>query len=205
MPFAIVAVGASLGGLCAVQKLLAALPAGFPLPVALVQHREPRGEDTLTPLLSAACALPVVEMCDKQAIAPGRVYVAPADYHALVDSRCFALSIEAPVNFSRPSIDVLFESAADSYGGSVIGVILTGTSCDGARGLAAIKVRGGLTIVQDPKTAEARAMPEAALAAVAGARLMPLEEIGPFLAETVHVKGDRAGSGNRAGSARSNR
>ena len=181
MTYAIVVIGASLGGLRAMQQILSALPSQFPLPIALVQHREPGSDDTLEGLLQTASALPVVEILDKQIILPGRVYVAPADYHTLVEDGHFALSTDEPVNHSRPSIDVLFESVADAYGERVIGVVLTGANDDGARGLALIKARGGLAVVQDPGTAEASAMPKAALKAVAGAPAMPVEGIGRFL------------------------
>ena len=184
MTYAIIVIGASLGGLRAMQQILGALPPQFPLTIALVQHREPGSDDTLVGLLQTASALPVVEILDKQVILPGRVYLAPADYHTLVEDDHFALSADEPVNHSRPSIDVLFESVADVYGERVIGVVLTGANGDGARGLALIKARGGLAVVQDPRTAEASAMPVAALKAVAGARVMPVEEIGRFLVKT---------------------
>lgn len=124
--------------------------------------------------------LPVVEAEDKQAIVPGQVYLAPADYHLLVEPGHFALSTEAPVTFARPSIDVLFESAADAYGERVIGVILTGASHDGAQGLAKIVSNGGLAIVQEPSEA-VRTMPEAAIAAVTTAKILPLSEIASLL------------------------
>ena len=181
MPSGIVVIGTSLGGLHAVETLLGGLPGDFPQPVAIVQHRETGSDDRLSELLQRYTALPVGEAEDKQAIAPGRVYLAPADYHLLVEDRHFALSTEPPVWHARPAIDVLFESAADVYAAQVIGVILSGANEDGARGLAAIKKRGGITVVQDPATAESSAMPNAAIAAAEPDEILPLEEIAPFL------------------------
>jgi two-component system chemotaxis response regulator CheB len=181
--YELIVVGASLGGVQALQTVLAGLPADFRLPVAVVQHRASHTGEALAQLLQQASSLRVLEVEDKQAIQPGHVYLAPADYHLLVEGDHFALSTEAPVNYARPSIDVLFESAADTCGERTIGVILTGGNEDGARGLAAIKGRGGLAVVQAPETAEARAMPEAAIAAVAVDEVLPPGEIGRFLVE----------------------
>jgi two-component system chemotaxis response regulator CheB len=125
----------------------------------------------------------VEEAEDKQPIEAGRVYLAPADYHLLVEGTSFALSTEAPVLSARPSIDVLFESAADAYAGRLIGVILTGASDDGARGLARIARAGGLAVAQEPATAECAVMPLAAISATHTRHVMPLERIAPFLVE----------------------
>lgn len=179
--YAIIAIGASLGGSRALETLLAGLRADFPLPIALVQHRHKDRDRTLETLLGVYSGLPIREIEDKTVIRPGYVYLAPADYHVLVDSTNFALSIDAPVISARPSIDVLFESVADSYGPRAIGVILTGASHDGAAGLAAIKRCGGVAVVQDPACAECAVMPAAALAATPGARVLPLTQIAPFL------------------------
>lgn len=164
MAFDLVVVGASLGGLHALSTLLAALPADFPVPLVIAQHRGREGDSSLLSLLQYASNLPVSEAEDKQPIRERHVYLAPADYHVLVDQRSLALSMDEPVWYARPSIDVLFESAADAYAQRVIGLILTGASADGAQGLAAIKARGGCTVVQEPAEAECRVMPEAALA-----------------------------------------
>jgi len=174
-------VGTSLGGLHAVGALLSGLPEEFPLPVVVVQHRQAGSEDRLSALLQEHSALPVAEANDKEAIVPGRVYLGPADYHLLIETGSFCLSTEAPVQHARPSIDVLFESAADAYRERTIGVILTGVGQDGARGLARIKERGGLAVVQDPATAEASGMPEAAIAATEVDHILPLAEIASFL------------------------
>jgi two-component system chemotaxis response regulator CheB len=112
----------------------------------------------------------------------GRIYVAPPDYHTLVEPGHFSLSTEAPVRFSRPSIDVTFSSAADSYAHRTVGIVLTGANADGAEGLRCISDRGGMAIVQDPATAESKAMPEAASRLVSRAKVMPLDEIVSFLA-----------------------
>jgi two-component system chemotaxis response regulator CheB len=139
----------------------------------------------LVRLLDARCELRVYEAEDKQSLDRGVVLVAPADYHLLIESGSVALSVDAPLNYSRPSIDILFGSAADAYGERVTGVVLTGANSDGARGLARIAARGGTAIVQDPETAQRREMPEAALWATPAARVLALEEIGPALTELV--------------------
>jgi two-component system chemotaxis response regulator CheB len=178
----LVVVGTSWGGLAALRALVGGLPASFRMAVALVQHRHKDSDHLLPTLLQERSALPVLEVEDKMPIEAGRVYVAPPDYHTLVEQGHFSLSTEAPVRFSRPSIDVTFGSAADSYGHRVIGVILTGANADGSEGLRRISDRGGLAIVQDPSTAESHPMPLAAQRAVARARVMPLAEITSFLA-----------------------
>jgi two-component system, chemotaxis family, protein-glutamate methylesterase/glutaminase len=183
----IVVVGTSLGGLEALGTLLAGLPREFPLPVAVVQHRAADGKDAIGPLLQARSALPVREVEDKERILPGCIYLAPRDYHLLVDDDSFALSTDAPVNAARPSIDVLFESAAETYGPGAIGVILTGASEDGARGAARIKQHYGLVVAQDPATAEAPTAPRAAIDASTVDTVLPLEEIAPFLVDTCGV------------------
>lgn len=196
--YEIIVTGASLGGLHALKTVLGALPEAFPLPLVVVQHREKSSDDTLSVILRKATTLPVLEVEDKQDVLPGRVYLAPPDYHLLVEGGHFALSTDAPVWYARPSIDVLFESAADVYAERVIGVILTGANQDGAQGLAAIKRRGGLAVVQDPATAESRAMPAAAIAAVAVDAILPLGEIGPFLSTTCRAQPSRACGSKRS-------
>lgn len=177
----LVAIGTSLGGTAALQVLLPTLPPDFPAAVALVFHRAQGADDTLVRFLRKHCRLPVEEAQDKTPLQSGCLYFAPADYHLLVEGDHFALSTEPPVSFARPSIDVLFESVADVYAANAVGVVLTGAGHDGAEGLAAIKRRGGLTIVQSPATAESRHMPDAALATGTVDRVLPLEEIVPFL------------------------
>lgn len=181
--YAVAVVGTSWGGLAAIRSIVASLPPDHVLPIALVQHRHRDSDALLARFLQDQTALRVCEVEDKQAIEPGRIYVAPANYHLLVERGHFSLSVEAPVRYSRPSIDVAMTSASDAYGHRAIGVVLTGANADGAHGLRRIADRGGLAVIQDPGTAEVAAMPAAALALVTTARVLPLDRIGPFLAE----------------------
>lgn len=159
-----VVIGASAGGVDALSMLLAALPASCRLSFFIVMHI-PRERPSLLPeVFRSRCALPVKEADDKEPVQPGTVYFAPPDYHLLIDrGPAFALSSDEPVHFSRPSIDVLFDSAADIYGERLMGVILTGANQDGAEGLAAVGHAGGRTVVQDPVSAAVAYLPEAAL------------------------------------------
>lgn len=177
---ALVVVGTSLGGLTALTALLRALPAAYRLPVVVVQHRA-TGSDDLAAALQRGCAVPIREVEDRDPLLPGRVYLAPADYHVLVDRGRLCLSTEARVQHARPSIDVLFESAAVAYGEGVLAVVLTGASRDGALGAQVVKARGGALVVQDPATAESRVMPAAALAAAQADLVLPLAEIAGVL------------------------
>jgi len=173
-----VVIGASAGGVEALMTLLPALPADFAVPVVVVLHLPRQTPSALVEIFSAKCALSVCEAEDKAPIEPGTIYLAPPDYHLLIDKGpCLALSADEAVNYSRPSIDVLFESAADFYGTRLAGIILTGANADGARGLAAIGRAGGATIVQDPQTAYASAMPAAALTQVVPQHLLALDRI----------------------------
>ena len=179
----LIVIGCSLGGMNALRTVLGPLPEDYPIPIAVVQHRHKASNEGLPSYLRREADLCVVDVEDKQHIKPKCVYMAPADYHLLVERGEFHLSIDAAVAFSRPSIDVLFESAADAYGDAVVGVILTGANSDGARGAQRIKARGGTVIVQDPETAEAPAMPRAAIEQARVDRILPLDRIGPFLVE----------------------
>lgn len=176
----LVAIGTSAGGYDALCRIIRLLPAEFQLPVGIVQHRA-RESDAMADLLQDCTHLRVFEVEDKQPIEHGCVYIAPPDYHLLVDAGSFALSTEGPVGYSRPSIDVFFDSAADAYGPGVIGVVLTGANADGSLGLKKIVARGGQAIIQDPETAEVSAMPAAARRTVRRARVMPLDEIPEYL------------------------
>ena len=182
MRYEIVVVGTSWGGLNALRTLVGALPGDFAVPLVLVQHRHRESNQLLATLLQERTPLRVCEVEDKAPIEPGRVYVAPADYHLLIDRGTFSLSTDEPVRCSRPSIDVTFQSAADSYAEHAIGIVLTGANADGAIGLRRIADRGGVAVVQDPATAESGTMPAAALKAVPTARAMKIEEIARFLA-----------------------
>lgn len=189
MAVELVVIGTSLGGFSALEILLGGLSCEFPVPIAIVQHRLAGGDDQLSLVLQVRSALPVSEPDDKDPIEPGHVYMAPADYHLLVDRGSFALSTEQRVCHARPSIDVLFESAAHAYGAGLIGVILTGANRDGAEGLARVKEHGGFAIVESPATAESRIMPEAALAATQVDRILPISAIAMFLERHCAVKG----------------
>jgi len=181
--FEIIVVGASIGGLKALQTLLSGLPDSFPVPIVIVQHRAKDSETGLCEFLALHSRLPISEPEDKEPILPGHAYLAPRDYHLLVEKDSFALSTDPAVGFARPSIDVLFESAADQYGEKTIGVILTGANRDGARGLAAIKSRGGLALVEDPALATCPEMPEAAIANTEVDWVFSLVELGPRLGD----------------------
>lgn len=182
MTYELIVIGTSWGGLRAVSEILSALPPDLDAAVVVAQHRRTDITDgALATILGLRTKLAVRDADDKEPIEPGHVYLAPPDYHLLVDHRHFALSLDEPVRFARPSIDILFESAAEAYGERAIGVILTGANEDGAAGLARIKERGGVAVVQDPAGAERLEMPRAAIAATVADAILPLEEIGPFI------------------------
>ncbi len=193
----IVVVGASWGGLAALSCLIGGLPRDFEVPVAVVQHRSRHLDNLLTGLLQDATSLTVVDVEDKEPLLPGNVYVAPANYHMLVDNGHLSLSTDPLVRFSRPSIDVTFHSAADTYLGATIGVILTGANDDGARGLRHIVDRGGRAVVQDPATAESPVMPHAAQRAVPEATIVPLAAMAETLLLMVRPRRSRAAGGVR--------
>jgi two-component system chemotaxis response regulator CheB len=180
--YEIVVVGTSWGGLAALRALAGALPRELNLPVVVVQHRHKDSDRLLALILQEHTPLTVCEVEDKQPVLPGFLFIAPPDYHLLVERGHFSLSTDAPVRYSRPSIDVAFTSAADSYGARAVGVVLTGANADGAEGLARIAERGGLAIVQSPSTAESPTMPRAALEAVPSARVMAIPAIAALVA-----------------------
>ena len=188
----LIVVGTSLGGLNALTRLLRDLPRQFPVPIAIVQHRTTAADGGgLAALLQQHTRLDVIEAEDKLPMLPGVVYLAPADYHLLIEEPgTLALSTEGPVRSARPSIDVLFQTAADAYGGALVAILLTGASADGAEGLSSVKKRGGRVIVEDPATAECRIMPAAGLAATAVDYVLPLSKIGDHLVTL--VEGTRA-------------
>lgn len=178
----LVAVGCSLGGFRAIGTLLSGLPRDFPAALAIVQHRASHGTEDYCEAIGRNTALRVVEAEDKQPPQPGTVYVAPAGYHLLVDADAFSLSVDDPVNFAQPSIDVLFESVADACGSKAIGVVLSGASRDGSEGARRLREAGGRIVVQDPAEAECSVLPVAALDAVRNAAVvLPLVEITPWL------------------------
>jgi len=183
-----VVIGASAGGVEAVGLLLAALPHDFAPAVLVVIHVPPASDNLLVSVLSSRCAMKVQEAGDKEAIRGGTVYVAPPGYHLLVEpDRSFALSIDAPVNYSRPSIDVLFESAAYAYRENLLGIVLTGANADGAEGLARIRAFGGRAWVQEPATAVASVMPSSAIEHAGADRILPVQDIAAELAALQRV------------------
>jgi len=177
-----VVIGGSAGGVAALAALLPALKPGFPLPVLVVQHLHPSDDGSLAAHLGSLARLPVIEPADKTPIEPGKIYTAPANYHILVErDGTIGLSVDERVNWSRPSIDVLFESAALAWGPGAVAVLLSGANTDGARGLRAIKDAGGLTIAQEPAEAEYPVMPQAAVNSGAADKILKAAEIGRFL------------------------
>jgi two-component system chemotaxis response regulator CheB len=173
----IVVIGASWGGLAALSRLIGDLPGDFEVPIAVVQHRSRNADNLLASLLQDVSPLRVIDVEDKEPLAGRTVYIAPANYHLLVERGHFSLTTDPLVRFSRPSIDVTFISAADTYQRATIGVVLTGANDDGSRGLRRIVDRGGRAVVQDPATAESPVMPLAARQIVPEADVVPLAGI----------------------------
>ncbi|MBU2520720.1 MAG: chemotaxis protein CheB [Proteobacteria bacterium] len=182
MKYEAIVIGVSSGGMITLDKILRHLPSDFALSIIIVQHQHPESDDFLARFLDARCSLTVKEADEKEIIMPGKIYIAPPNYHLLAEKdKTLSLSTNKHVNFARPSIDVLFESAADVFGEKLVGIILTGANEDGSRGLKKIKESGGLTIVQDPDTAAVDTMPKAAIASTKVDYILPLENIGPFI------------------------
>ncbi|MEO6363623.1 MAG: chemotaxis protein CheB [Caldimonas sp.] len=178
-----VVIGASAGGVEAISVLLAALPASSSLSVFVVLHLPRSRPSLLAGIFGPKCALPVAEAQDKEPVQRGAVYLAPPDYHLLIDAGPrLALSADEPVNYSRPAIDVLFESAADVYGERLLAIVLTGGNDDGAAGMEAVLRNGGEALVQDPDTAQVPLMPRAARRRNPGSAVLPLAGIGALLA-----------------------
>ena len=183
MKFQAVAVGCSAGGMQAVARLLAKIGPDFRLPLIVVQHVQRDQDGQLLRFYSACTRLAVQEAEEKELLRPGHVYLAPADYHLLLErDGTFSLSVAEKVNFCRPAIDVFFESAADAFGPALIGAVLTGANNDGALGLKRIQERGGLTLVQRPESAQFPAMPRAALRCMQADHVLTVEEMSSFLA-----------------------
>lgn len=177
-PYDAIAIGGSAGALDVLNLLLPALPATFPVPVIIALHVAPGRPSLLAELFSARCALPALEASDKEPLLPGRIYFAPPSYHLLVErDRSCALSQDEPVHYSRPSIDVLFDSAAAVYRERLLAILLSGANCDGADGLLAIRQRGGDTWVQTPHSAAATAMPKCAIDRGAAAQVLSPDEL----------------------------
>ncbi|HEV2538461.1 MAG TPA: chemotaxis protein CheB [Frateuria sp.] len=185
-----IVIGCSAGGLDALKPLLRGLEPPLSQAIVVCSHSGDQALGLLPSLLARHCRLPVREARERFPVEPGMVHVAPPGYHLLIErDRRFALSVDEPVHYSRPSIDVLFESAAETYGARLAGVMLTGASADGAEGLACIRRGGGLAIVQDPAEAPAPAMPQAALARAGADHCLPLARIAPLLNQWTHRDG----------------
>jgi two-component system chemotaxis response regulator CheB len=177
-----IVIGSSAGGLNALKVLFHGLGDRFNIPVIIVQHISADSENYLIQILNDIRKLQVKEADEKERPMPGMAYLAPPNYHLLLEpDRTFTLTIDERVNYARPSIDVLFETAAEAYKDKLIGIILTGANNDGSKGLKKIKEFGGLAIVQDPETAEVASMPRAAILTSAVDHIIPLEEIAPLL------------------------
>jgi two-component system, chemotaxis family, protein-glutamate methylesterase/glutaminase len=182
MIFEAVVIGVSAGGLYALTHVLGTLPAGFPLPIIVVQHRSRDERFLLEEVLQTKCNMHIKQADEKEAIQPGIVYFAPADYHLLIEKdKTFSLTFDEPVNYSRPSIDILFETAAEVYKNNLLGIILTGANKDGAKGTKCIHNRGGTTIAQRPDSADFPEMPKAAIKTGSIQHVMTLDEIRDYL------------------------
>lgn len=182
MKYEAIVIGVSAGGMEALSTILPYLPAGIAIPLIVVQHQLSTSDDFLAGYLNERCNLEVKQADEKESIEQGVIYFAPPGYHLMIEEdRTFSLTTDPSINFARPSIDVLFETAADVYGAKLVGVVLTGANTDGSQGLKKIKELGGLAIVQNPETAEVDTMPKAAIAATKIDHILPLEKIGPFI------------------------
>lgn len=182
-----IVIGGSSGGVEALMALLPALPPTLRSAVVVVLHLPRDRRSLLAEIFSKRCPLPLKEAQDKDAVEPGNVYFAPPDYHLLMDEGPrLSLSVDAPVHFSRPAIDVLFESAADLYGPRLVGILLSGANEDGAQGLAAVRAAGGLAIVQEPASAPMPTMPRAALACTPVDHILPPAGIAALLEQLHH-------------------
>lgn len=190
MTYAAIVVGGSAGSLDVLKQLLPALPATLPMPLLLVEHLHTSDNGAFASHMGRLTTLRVVEPCDKMRICAGTLYCAPANYHMLVErDRSIALSVDARVNWSRPSIDVLFESAADVWGRALLAILLSGASVDGTRGLRAIKAAGGRTLAQAPDGSASSVMPQAAIAAGAVDDIVQPADLAPRVLELVHRGG----------------
>jgi two-component system chemotaxis response regulator CheB len=186
MRFDAIVVGVSAGGLYALSHILQAVPAHFPIPVIIVQHRSKDKRYLLEEVLQTKCMIRIRQAEEKEQIEPATVYLAPPDYHLLVEKdKTFSLTFDPPVNYSRPSVDVLFETAADVFRDRLLGIVLTGANKDGAKGLRCIKKKGGITIAQQPETADFPEMPKAAIKTGAVQHVMTLDQIKDYLLTSV--------------------
>jgi len=191
MHYEAIVIGVSSGGMKALKFIFSTLPAWFPTPIIIVQHVSAHSDNEWIELLNEKSNLNVKEADEKEKIASGNVYIAPANYHLLIEKdKTFSLTIDERVNFARPSIDVLFESAAEAYKNKLIGIVLTGSNNDGAKGIKRIKECGGLAIIQDPETAESFTMPASAIAAIEPDYILSLEKILELLIKITQTNPD---------------
>lgn len=187
-PYKALVIGASAGGVHAVRTIVAQLVT-LPWPTLLVQHIQAGARIDYAAAFGSPPHIRIVEAEDKMLLEAGVMYVAPPGYHTLIEEDgTVGLSVDAPLNFSRPSIDVLFESAAEVYGAGLIALLLTGANHDGSAGMEAVYQRGGLTLVQDPGSAEVPTMPAAAIVRTPVHHILKLDEIGPFLNQLARVQ-----------------
>jgi two-component system chemotaxis response regulator CheB len=188
-PIQAIVMGVSAGAVEALLRLLPTLPADYPLPIVITVHLPPDGESVLAELFQPKCDMQVHEVEDKELLTPGTIYFAPPNYHVLIEqNKTLSLSNEEPVLYSRPSIDILFETAADAYGEALLGILLTGANDDGARGLAVIEQAGGTVLVQDPNEAHCPIMPMAGLARCTTAKALSLSELAGTLQKVAHAQ-----------------
>ena len=184
-----IVIGVSSGGMSALKIIFSALPADFCLPIIIVQHLGPQSDSEWIKILNSKNLIQIKEADEKEKIEKGTIYIAPPNYHLLIEkNKTLSLTIDERVNFARPSIDVLFESAAEAYKNTLIGIILTGANHDGAKGLKRIKDYGGLAVIQDPETAESAYMPRSAIAAVTPDYLGSIEGIAAFIIQIAQQK-----------------
>ncbi len=188
MRYEAIVIGVSSGGMTALKFIFSVLPAGFSLPIIIVQHINAHSDNEWIKLLNNKSNLTIKEADEKEKIENGNVYIAPANYHLLIESdKTFSLTIDEYVNFARPSVDVLFESAAEAYKDKLIGIVLTGSNNDGTKGIKRIKELGGMAIIQDPKTAESSIMPASAIAAIEPDYILSLEKIVQLLIKITNL------------------
>lgn len=182
MAYEAIVIGVSSGGMNALKFVFSALPASFAIPIIVVQHVGSRSDNHWIDILNDISKLTIKEADEKEKITAGNAYIAPANYHLLIEKdKTFSLTIDERINFARPSIDVLFESAAEVYKTRLIGIVLTGSNSDGTAGIKKIKEYGGLTIIQNPETAEAPQMPASALSAIKPDHVLSLQDITDLL------------------------
>ena len=181
-----IVIGVSAGGLSALTRLLENLPSDFPIPIVVVQHRARDDRSLLEEVVQQKCKVHVKQADEKEVAKGGVIYFAPPDYHLLIEKDgTFSLTHDPPVSYSRPSIDVLFETAADVFKNRLLGIILTGANSDGAQGIRVMSRYGGTTIAQDPATAEYPEMPNAAIRTGCIQHIMKLEDISRFLLNSI--------------------